>query len=158
MRRKKKLTHISDDGSARMVDTSGKETTLRQAVARARLIVSPQVLRQIKEGAVAKGDVLSTAKLAGVMAAKKTPELIPLCHPIPLDDADVSIEITKDGLDVTATARANARTGVEMEALTAAAVAALTIYDMCKSIDKAIVIEDVSLLSKSGGKSGDWQR
>lgn len=153
-----KLTHIDEQGAARMVDVSGKETTEREASAEAVIVLSQEAFDAVSSGEAPKGDVLAAARIAGIMAAKKTPELIPLCHAIPLSKAEVSFELQaeKSAILITATVKTVARTGVEMEALTAASVAALTIYDMTKAIDKAAVIEGVRLLAKSGGKSGSF--
>jgi cyclic pyranopterin phosphate synthase len=150
------LTHIDESGAARMVDVAGKPTTARIATARGRIAMSAEAAAAIASGAAKKGDVLAVARVAGIMAAKKTSELIPLCHPLPL--TRVTIELVPDATGVTATATAatEAQTGVEMEAMTAVSVALLTIYDMAKALDKAMVIEEVRLLAKSGGKSGDW--
>jgi len=151
-------SHIGPDQAAQMVDVSAKSPTPREAEAQARVRVSPELAQAIREGAVPKGPVLETARLAGIMAAKQTPTLIPLCHPLPLEHIQVDLELTGQAVEVRARARTTYRTGVEMEAMVAAAVAALTIYDMCKSVEKGIVIEQVQLLSKSGGKSGEWRR
>jgi cyclic pyranopterin phosphate synthase len=150
------LTHLDETGAARMVDVAGKPVTAREAVATGRITMSREAATAIRESSVKKGDVLATARIAGIMAAKKTAELIPLCHPLPL--TRVAIDLTPDetGITVTATAATEGKTGVEMEALTAASVALLTLYDMAKALDKAMVIGDVRLLSKTGGKSGDW--
>ncbi|RYY23820.1 MAG: cyclic pyranopterin monophosphate synthase MoaC [Sphingomonadales bacterium] len=152
----KDLTHLNAAGEAHMVDVAGKPVTQREAVATGRITMSAQAAAAIREGSVKKGDVLATARIAGIMAAKKTAELIPLCHPLPL--TRVAIDLTPDetGVTVTATAATEAQTGVEMEALTATTVALLTLYDMAKALDKAMVIGEVRLLSKTGGKSGDW--
>ena len=152
-----KLTHLDDAGNAAMVDISAKNATMREAIAEGRITMSAEALAAIRDGAVKKGDVLATARIAGIMAAKKTSELIPLCHPLALSKVAVDFEFEADGIRVTALARLTGQTGVEMEALTAASIALLTIYDMAKAIDKAMVISDVRLLSKSGGKSGDWR-
>lgn len=141
-----------------MVDTSGKQATARRAVASARVLMSPETLAAIREHRTPKGDPLETARLAGIMAAKRTAELIPLCHTLPLAHVDVRVEIDATGVRLEAEAATEAQTGVEMEALTAAAVAALTLYDMCKAIDKAMTITDVRLEKKTGGKSGDYER
>lgn len=154
----KKLTHLDDAGRARMVDVSGKKPTVRTATARAFVSMSEKVALAVGKGDLAKGDALGVARIAGVMAAKKTPDLIPLCHPIALSDIDVDVELSEGGVEVVARVRTTGRTGVEMEALVAASVAALTVYDMCKSLDKGIRIEAVELLSKSGGKTGKWER
>jgi cyclic pyranopterin phosphate synthase len=149
------LTHLDDAGRPRMVDVSAKGETWREAVAKGRIWLLPQTLQLIATGQVAKGDVMTTARLAGIMAAKRTPELIPLCHPIPLTDVEVEVTPLEDGLEITATVRTVARTGVEMEALVAVTVAALTIYDMVKAVDRSARIGDVRLVRKSGGKSGE---
>ena len=151
-----RLTHIDEAGAARMVDVGGKSITARQAVATGRIAMSSEAAAAIREGAMAKGDVLAVARIAGIMAAKRTAELIPLCHPLPLTKVEVVLEPDGSGVTVTATAATEGKTGVEMEALTAATVALLTIYDMGKAIDKGMTITDVRLLSKSGGKSGNW--
>jgi cyclic pyranopterin phosphate synthase len=152
------LTHIDESGKARMVDVGEKAVTDRIAVARAELAMQPETLARIRSNGFAKGDVLGVARVAGVMAAKRTHELIPLCHPIPLTQVTVDFDDAPEPgrITVTATARATWKTGVEMEALTAATVAALTIYDMCKAVDRGMRIEAVRLVRKSGGKSGDW--
>jgi cyclic pyranopterin monophosphate synthase len=152
-----KLTHLDEAGNAAMVDISAKEATVREAIAEGCITMSAEALAAIKDGAVKKGDVLATARIAGIMAAKKTSELIPLCHPLMLSKVTVTFYTEKDGIRVEALARLTGQTGVEMEALTAASVALLTIYDMAKALDKAMVISGVRLLSKSGGKSGDWR-
>ena len=152
-----KLTHLDDAGNAAMVDISAKDSTIREAQAEGRISMSAEALAAIREGAVKKGDVLATARIAGIMAAKKTSELIPLCHPLALSKVAVDFEFEADGIRVAALARLTGKTGVEMEAMTAASVALLTIYDMAKALDKAMVITGVRLLSKSGGKSGDWR-
>jgi len=150
------LTHLDADGAAHMVDVGHKQSTTREAIATGRITMSQEAATAIKEGAVKKGDVLATARIAGIMAAKKTAELIPLCHPLPLTRVAIDLAPYDAGVTVTATAATHGQTGVEMEALTAATVALLTLYDMAKAIDKAMVIGDVRLLSKKGGKSGDW--
>ena len=157
--RRKKLTHFDDTGNARMVDVGAKDVTERVAVARASVIMQAATLKLIATKKAAKGDVLAVAQLAGIMAAKKTPELIPLCHPLALSSVDVqlSIDPKRRAVDIEATCKLKGRTGVEMEALTAASVAALTVYDMCKSVDRGMVISDVRLLHKSGGKSGTYE-
>jgi molybdenum cofactor biosynthesis protein MoaC len=153
------FTHLDTQGRARMVDVSAKDETLRVAVAGASVAMRPETLQRILAGDVAKGDVLATARLAGIMAAKRTAELIPLCHPLALTSVEVDLACMpeKNAVDVTATCRLKGRTGVEMEALTAAAVAALTIYDMCKAVDRGMAVTGLRLLRKSGGKSGDWE-
>ena len=151
------LTHLDDEGRARMVDVGAKPVTQREAVARGYLVVQPETLRLIKEGLMKKGDVLSIAQLAGIMGAKKTSDLIPLCHPLPLDrvNLDLDLDEAQNRINVIATASTSAKTGVEMEALTAVSVAALTVYDMCKAVDRGIRIEGIRLVSKTGGQSGD---
>ncbi|MCZ8324006.1 MAG: cyclic pyranopterin monophosphate synthase MoaC [Sphingomonadaceae bacterium] len=151
------LTHLDGAGNAAMVDVSAKQDTLREAVAEGRITMSAEALAAIREGAVKKGDVLATARIAGIMAAKKTSELIPLCHPLMLSKVAVDFAFEDDGIRVTALACLSGPTGVEMEALTAASVALLTIYDMAKALDKGMVIGGVRLLEKRGGKSGDWR-
>ena len=139
-----------------MVDVSGKPVTAREAVARGRITMSPDAVRQIQAGRIRKGDPLQTARLAGIMAAKRTADLIPLCHPLPLSHADVTLSAEHDGFTIEATVRTTSQTGVEMEALTAVAVAALTIYDMVKAIDKAMTIGGIHLVAKRGGQGGDY--
>ena len=151
------LTHLDEAGNAAMVDVSAKQDTLREALAEGRITMSTEALAAIREGAVKKGDVLATARIAGIMAAKKTSELIPLCHPLMLSKVAVNFAFEDDGIRVTALVRLSGPTGVEMEALTAASVALLTIYDMAKALDKGMVIGGVRLLEKRGGKSGDWR-
>lgn len=150
------LTHLTPDGSAHMVDVGAKPATLREATATGRIAMSAEAATAIRQATLKKGDALAVARIAGIMAAKKTSDLIPLCHPIPL--TSVTIELTPDdsGVTATATARTTDRTGVEMEALTAVTTALLTVYDMAKAIDRGMTIEGVRLLAKSGGKSGDW--
>ena len=156
-RRSPVLSHAVTDGRARMVDVGAKAVTARAARAEAVVRVGPVIARLLAQrGGVAKGNVLETARLAGIMAAKRTAGLIPLCHPVPLDHVEVSADLRGAEVRITAVVRCRAATGVEMEALTAVAVAALTVYDMCKSADKGIVIRRVRLLAKSGGKSGTW--
>jgi len=152
------LTHFDEAGNARMVDVGDKETTDRIATAVAAVTMAPATLARIEARGFAKGDVLQIAQLAGIMAAKRTGELIPLCHPLALDKVEVVLrpEPAAARIRIEATCRLRARTGVEMEALTAATVAALTVYDMCKSVDRGMVIEDVRLVRKAGGRSGDW--
>lgn len=153
-----KLTHLDEHGAARMVDISAKEPTPREAAAEAIVLLSKAAYEAVMDGTAPKGDVLAAARIAGIMAAKKTPELIPLCHPIPLAKTEIEITALADrhGFRIVASAKTKYETGVEMEALTAAAVAALTIYDMTKAIDRGAVIESVRLLAKSGGKSGAY--
>jgi cyclic pyranopterin monophosphate synthase len=153
-----RLTHLDDRGRATMVDVGAKDATERRAVARAILRMSPATARAIERGDAPKGDVLGTARLAGIMAAKRTDELIPLCHSLPLSFVGVEAEVGDDTVALTAEARTTAQTGVEMEALTAASVAALTVYDMVKGLEKGVEIAEVVLLEKTGGKSGDWRR
>jgi cyclic pyranopterin phosphate synthase len=152
------LTHLDERGQARMVDVGEKPVTRREAVARGWVVMKPETLLLIESGGLPKGDVLATARLAGIMAAKRTSELIPLCHPLPLDA--VAVECRPDeasnAVEITATVHVTARTGAEMEALTAVSLAALTIYDMCKAVDRGMHIEAVRLLRKSGGQSGTW--
>ena len=155
---KSELTHLDSEGRARMVDVSGKVETIRVARAEAFVEMSASTVKLLREKAMPKGDPLEVARIAGIQAGKKTSELIPLCHPLPLSHLDVSIEITESGAHIESTARTKAETGVEMEALTAASVAALTLYDMCKAVEKGISIGPVRLLEKSGGKSGHWVR
>ncbi|AQR72762.1 cyclic pyranopterin monophosphate synthase MoaC [Sphingomonas sp. LM7] len=151
-----RLTHLDETGAAHMIDVAGKPVTAREAVATGRITMSAQAAAAIREGSVKKGDVLATARIAGIMAAKKTAELIPLCHPLPLTRVAIDLAPDDTGVTVTATAATESKTGVEMEALTAASVALLTLYDMAKALDKAMVISGIRLLSKTGGKSGDW--
>ena len=150
------LTHLDAAGAARMVDVSGKTATTRTATAQGRIRMSLAAAQAIRDSAIAKGDVIATARLAGIMAAKRTAELIPLCHPLPLSAIDLDLVVGDADVTATATVRTTYVTGVEMEAMTAVSVALLTVYDMAKSIDKAMIIDGVRLLAKSGGKSGDW--
>lgn len=154
------LTHIDRHGHAHMVDVSDKATSLRTACASARVITRTDVIERITHAEMKKGDVLATARIAGIMAAKRTSDLIPLCHPLALSKVSVDFEICRDtsAILIHTLCRLNGQTGVEMEALTAASVAALTIYDMCKAVDPAIIITDIRLEHKEGGKSGNWQR
>lgn len=152
-----KLTHLDHEGAAHMVDVGGKPATARRAVASGRITMSPQALAAIRAGNAPKGDVLGTARIAGIMAAKRTGELIPLCHPLGLEAVTIDFAYEQDAIRATATASLTGKTGVEMEAMTATSIALLTIYDMAKAIDKGMVIEAVRLIAKSGGKSGDWQ-
>lgn len=151
------LTHLDEHGAARMVDVSAKPATRREATAEGCIAVAPAALAAIRDQAVAKGDVLAVARIAGIMAAKRTPDLIPLCHPLPLDAVNVDLVIGATGIRVTATAVTTHGTGVEMEAMTAVSVALLTIYDMVKSMDRGMTIGGVRLLAKSGGRSGEWR-
>ncbi|MCW2857763.1 MAG: moaC [Marmoricola sp.] len=152
------LTHLDESGAARMVDVSGKEVTARVAVATGRVLVSPEVVALLRGEGVPKGDALGVARVAGIMATKRTPDLIPLCHPLAISGVEVDLEVLDSAVAITATVRTADRTGVEMEALTAVSVAALTVVDMVKAVDKAAVITDIRIESKSGGKSGTWQR
>jgi cyclic pyranopterin phosphate synthase len=153
------LSHFDDQGASRMVDVGGKEVTVRIARASGRVQMAPETLKLIRDQRLSKGNVLEVARLAGIMAAKRTAELIPLCHLLPLDAVEVQFDFPDAAtLSIQATAKATARTGVEMEALTAVAVAALTVYDMCKAVDRAIVIDGIQLEEKSGGRSGHFVR
>ncbi|ONF95031.1 cyclic pyranopterin monophosphate synthase MoaC [Sphingomonas jeddahensis] len=150
------LTHLDEAGAARMVDVGGKAETVREAVAEGRITMSAEAAGAIALGAVAKGDVLAVARVAGIMAAKRTSELIPLCHPLPLSKVSIDLSVEADGVSATATVATAGRTGVEMEALTAVSTALLTVYDMAKALDKRMEIGGVRLLRKTGGKSGDF--
>lgn len=152
------LSHLDERGNARMVDVSAKAVTSREATARGHVVMQPETLAMIVEGRAPKGDVLATARIAGIMAAKRTHELIPLCHPLPISGVSVDLAPSEDGagVDIEATVRVSGQTGVEMEALTAVSVAALTVYDMCKAVERGMRIEAVRLVAKSGGKSGDF--
>lgn len=152
------LTHLDETGAARMVDISGKEVTDRRAVAAGRVLVSSEVVALLRGDGVPKGDALGVARLAGIMGAKLTPTLVPLCHPLPLSSVTVDLTVHDDALEIVARVGTTGRTGVEMEALTAVTVAALTVVDMVKAVDRASVITDVRVLQKSGGRSGDWVR
>ena len=152
------LTHVDASGAARMVDVSGKDVTARTATATGRVLVSGEVVALLRGAGVPKGDTLAVARLAGIMGAKQTPSLIPLCHPLAIAGVTVDLVVTDASVDITATVRTTDRTGVEMEALTAVSVAALTVIDMVKAVDKGAVITDVRVEAKSGGKSGDWVR
>jgi cyclic pyranopterin phosphate synthase len=156
--REGRLTHLDESGAARMVDVSAKDTTARVARASGRVLVSPAVVALLRGEGVPKGDALGVARVAGIMAAKRTPDLVPLCHPLAISGVGLDLEVADDGVDITATVKTTDRTGVEMEALTAVSVAALTVVDMVKAVDKAAVITDIRVESKSGGKSGDWSR
>lgn len=157
--RARRLSHVNRDGSVAMVDVATKGVTSRFAVAEAQIVMAPRVLRLITSRATKKGDVLVTAQIAGILAAKNTAQLIPLCHPLPLTHIDVRCEVQgRDRILIRCTAACNAQTGVEMEALTGAAVAALTIYDMCKAADRGMVIERLALVEKAGGRSGHYRR
>ena len=151
------LTHLDEQGAARMVDVGGKAQSSRSATAAGRIRMSAETLAAVRDGSGPKGDVLAAARIAGIMAAKKTGELIPLCHPLALDTVSVDFTFADNAVEVTARAALTGKTGVEMEALTAATVALLTLYDMAKALEKGMVIENVRLLEKTGGKSGDWR-
>ena len=152
------LSHLDERGNARMVDVSAKDVTRREATARGRVVMQPETLAMIVEGRAPKGDVLATARIAGIMAAKRTHELIPMCHPLPVSGVTVDLAPSEagDAIEIEATVRVSGQTGVEMEALTAVSVAALTVYDMCKAAERGMRIESVRLVAKSGGKSGDY--
>jgi cyclic pyranopterin phosphate synthase len=153
-----RLTHVDERGAARMVDVSAKTVTTRTATATGRVLVSPTVVALLRGEGVPKGDALAVARIAGIMGAKQTPALVPLCHPLSLSGVTVDLEVADDAVEISATVRTADRTGVEMEALTAVSVAALTVVDMVKAVDKLAVISDVRVEAKSGGKSGDWTR
>ncbi|MGI8626305.1 MAG: cyclic pyranopterin monophosphate synthase MoaC [Geodermatophilaceae bacterium] len=153
-----RLTHLDERGAARMVDVTAKDVTVRTATAFGRVLVSTDVLALLRDEGVPKGDALATARIAGIQGAKRTPELIPLCHPLALHAVSVDLQVADDCVEITSTVRTADRTGVEMEALTAVSVAALTVIDMVKAVDKSAEIASVRLLSKTGGKSGDWSR
>ncbi len=150
------LTHIDAEGAARMVDVGGKAVTTRIGVASGRITMSAEAATAIRLGTAKKGDVLAVARVAGIMAAKRTSDLIPLCHPLPLSSVDIALDVDDTGVTATATTSTDGKTGVEMEALTAVSVTLLTVYDMAKAIDKGMILSDIRLLSKRGGKSGDW--
>ncbi len=153
------FTHFDSEGKALMVDVSDKDITERTATAAGSVIMEPETVRKILAGGVSKGDVLSVARLAGIMGAKRTPDLIPLCHPLALTSVklDLTVDEARNAVDITATAKLKGRTGVEMEALTAVSVAALTVYDMCKAVDRGMRIADIRLIHKAGGKSGEYR-
>ncbi len=153
-----KFTHFNEAGRAHMVEVGDKENTKRVAVARGKIRMKEETVEMIKEGLIKKGDVLSVAQVGGIMGAKKTSELIPMCHNIFLAGADIRFKILEDGIEIESEVKTTGKTGVEMEALTAVSVAALTIYDMCKAVDKGMIIEDIKLIKKSGGKSGEYIR
>ena len=153
-----RLTHVDDSGAARMVDVSAKEITARAASASGRVVVSPEVVGLLRGEGVPKGDALAVARIAGIMGAKQTPALVPLCHPLSISGVTVELSVADDAVEILATVRTNDRTGVEMEALTAVSVAALTIVDMVKAVDKGAVITDIRVETKTGGKSGEWTR
>jgi len=150
------LTHIDETGAARMVDVGGKAVTAREAIASGRITMAAEAAAAIGAGTAKKGDVLAVARVAGIMAAKRTSDLIPLCHPLPLTKVEIELVVDETGVTATATASTEGKTGVEMEALTAATVTLLTIYDMAKAIDKTMVLTDIRVRAKSGGKSGNW--
>ena len=152
------LRHINEQGRAKMVDVTDKAETFREAIAEGTVIVEPDTMELIKSGGIKKGDVLSVAQVAGIMAAKKTSDMIPMCHPLMLSGVDISFELTDAEIHIKATVRCKGSTGVEMEALSAVSTAALTIYDMCKAVQRDITITDIRLMYKSGGKSGVYQR
>lgn len=154
------LTHFDEEGRARMVDVGGKEPTKREAVARGTVLMKAETFRRIRDKEIQKGDVLGVARVAGIMAAKRTPDIIPMCHPIPITGVDVYFypDKNKNAIEVESVVRTTGQTGVEMDALMSVSVAALTIYDMCKSIDKGMSISDIRLMKKTGGKSGDYVR
>ena len=152
------LTHVDEAGAARMVDVSAKPVTARQATAAGRVLVSPEVVALLRGEGVPKGDAVAVARIAGIAGAKRTPDLVPLCHPIALHGVTVDVEVTDDAVEITATARTADRTGVEMEALTAVSVAGLTVVDMVKAVDKGAVISDTRVEEKTGGASGTWRR
>jgi cyclic pyranopterin monophosphate synthase len=153
-----KLTHLDDSGAAHMVDVSAKATTVREAKASGQISILPEAITEIRDGTAKKGDVFAVARVAGIMAAKRTSELIPLCHPVALSSVSIDFDVMASAITVTVTARSSGQTGVEMEALTAVSATLLTLYDMVKALDKAMIISDIKLLTKSGGKSGDWHR
>ena len=153
-----RLTHVDDSGAARMVDVTAKQVTARTATARGRVEVSAEVVALLRGEGVPKGDAIATARIAGIMATKRTPDLIPLCHPLAIGGVEVDLVVEDDAVAITATVRTADRTGVEMEALTAVSVAALTVVDMVKAVDKLARITDIEVVAKSGGKSGDWAR
>ena len=153
-----RLTHVDERGAARMVDVGAKDVTARTATASGRVLVSPDVVALLRGEGVPKGDALGVARVAGIMGAKQTPSLVPLCHPLSISGVTVDLEVADDAVEISATVRTTDRTGVEMEALTAVSVAALTVVDMVKAVDKGAVITDVRVEAKSGGKSGDWSR
>ena len=152
------LSHVDESGAARMVDVSDKPVTARSATARGRVEVSPRVVELLRGEGVPKGDALAVARIAGIMAAKRTPDLVPLCHPLAISGVEVGLEVADDAVEISATVRTTDRTGVEMEALTSVTVAALTMIDMVKAVDKHARITDVEVVAKSGGRSGDWSK
>jgi len=158
MNDRQRMTHLDESGAARMVDVGDKSVSARAATARARVTVSPDVVALLRGEGVPKGDALGVARIAGIMAAKRTPDLIPLCHPIALDGVDLDLDVHDDGVQITATVRTHDRTGVEIEALTAVTVAAVAVIDMVKAVDKSARIAGAEVIAKSGGRSGDWRR
>jgi cyclic pyranopterin phosphate synthase len=152
------LTHVDANGAARMVDVSGKDVTVREATAAGRFVTTPEVISLLRGDQLPKGDALAVARIAGIAAAKRTPDLVPLCHPVALHAVSVELEVADDHIDIWATTRTADRTGVEMEALTSVVAAGLNLYDMVKAIDRGAVLTDVRLVAKSGGRSGDWHR
>jgi len=150
------FSHVDDAGAARMVDVSGKDVTVRTAAARGRVEVSPEVVALLRGEGVPKGDVLAVARIAGIQAAKRTPDLVPLCHPLAIDAVTVDVEVSDTSVDIRAEVRSTGRTGVEMEALTSVAVAALTVIDMVKAVDRHATINGIEVIAKSGGRSGTW--
>jgi cyclic pyranopterin phosphate synthase len=153
-----KLSHVDEEGRIAMVDTTGKESSSRRAVASGRVLMSPETVEAVRNHTTPKGDPIETARIAGIMAAKRTADLIPLCHPLPLTHVDLRAELQDTGVYLEAVVATNAQTGVEMEALTAVSVAALTIYDMCKAVDKSMILTEIRLEKKTGGKSGTFER
>ena len=156
--KKDELTHTDENGEAKMVDVGGKQETSRSATAEGKIFMNGETLAALRKQELKKGDVLGVARVAGVQAAKRTSDLIPLCHPLAIDHISVDFRIQEKSLEIKTTVKTSGRTGVEMEALTACSVAALTVYDMCKAMDKSITIEEIKLLEKTGGKSGNWKR
>lgn len=152
------LTHLRSDGTAHMVDVTAKQVTARSASARGRVLLSPEAVAALRDGTVPKGDALGVARVAGIQAAKRTPDLVPLCHPIAVHAVEVDLQVVDEGVEIAATVRTADRTGVEMEALTCVSVAALALIDMVKAVDKLAVVTDVRVTAKSGGRSGDWTR
>jgi cyclic pyranopterin phosphate synthase len=152
------LTHVDERGAARMVDVSGKDVTAREAVAGGRFSTTPEVIGLLLRDGLPKGDALAVARVAGIAGAKRTPDLVPLCHPVALHAVSVELDVTEDSVEIIATTRTADRTGVEMEALTAVVAAGLALYDMVKAVDRSAVLTDVRLLAKSGGRSGEWRR
>ena len=153
-----RLTHVDESGAARMIDVNAKQVTARVATAAGRVLVSPEVVALLRGGGVPKGDAIAVARIAGIAGAKRTPDLVPLCHPIALHGVTVDLEVTDEAVEITATARTADRTGVEMEALTSVAVAGLTVIDMVKAVDPGAAVTDVAVVEKAGGKSGHWRR